>query len=491
MTEPSEGWLTGDIQAQPPVAPTPVAPSYQSNPGLAQPSPWQAPFAAAPVGPQAAPDAVTRPVAYSPAADRRPAWSATDYDAEQAARPPPERWFEPVQEPVAFVPVHAVRATGRGTVVAAVVAAALLSATLASAGTYGALKASGALDPAPVTTSVVNPPAQTAAHQNVVADESSAITAAAAKVNPAIVTITTTDTASATDPFSIPSTGVGSGIIFDANGWIITNHHVVEGGSKLVVKLLDNRTFTGTVYGVDTLTDLAIVKVDATGLPVAPIGDSSTVRIGQTAIAIGSPLGTYTNSVTSGIISGFRPSITVQDGSSLRNLIQTDAPINPGNSGGALLDVNGAVIGINSAVASGEGIGFALEINIAKPIMRQALAGEPLTRPWIGIRYVSIDAQIAQDNKLPVTEGAWLKSADPTTGDTQNPIVAGSPAEKATLKEGDIITAVDGQKITATNVLDDILTQYVPGKTVALDVLRNGQALNLMLTLGTRPANLQ
>jgi len=264
----------------------------------------------------------------------------------------------------------------------------------------------------------------------------------------------------------------------------------VAGSSQLQIALQDGRQFDGTIYGIDTLTDLAIVKVDATGLPTAPIGNSSAAKVGQLAIAIGSPLGTYTNSVTSGIISAFGRTIQVEDGTQLRNLIQTDAAINPGNSGGALLDAGANVVGINSAVArTAEGIGFAIPINIAKPIMEQALAGQKLARPWIGIRYQALTQQIADQEKLSVSEGAWLQPAS-SSGATDPAIVPGSPAAKAGLKDGDIITSVDGTKITALSPLDDILTEYVPGTTVALDVLRDGSSITLALTLGTRPANL-
>jgi S1-C subfamily serine protease len=439
------------------------------------------------------------PVTYAPATDRRPAWAATEVDAEQAAPPTPERWFEPAHEEAAGggippVPAGAPRGGGRarGGFVGVIVAASLVSATLASVGTYGLLRASGSLDRPAATPGAVQ--AQTVtAPQPIVIDEQSAITTAAAKVSPAIVTITESGAAqNPNDPLGqIPATGVGSGVIFDSNGWIITNKHVVAGSSSLQVALQDGRQFSGTIYGIDTLTDLAIVKVDATGLPTAPIGNSSAVKVGQLAIAIGSPLGTYTNSVTAGIISAFRKDgIQVQDGTVIRNLIQTDAAINPGNSGGALLDAAGNVMGIPTAVAqSAQGVGFALPINIAKPIMQQALAGQKLARPWIGIRYQSLTQQIADQGKLAVSEGAWLQPAS-ASGATDPAVVPGSPAAKAGLKEGDIITAVDGAKITAVATLDDILLNYVPGATVALDVLRDGKALTLTLTLGTRPASL-
>jgi len=445
------------------------------------------------------PEAPTQPVSYAPATDQRPAWAATEVDAEQAPRPTPERWFEPASTGAAtggWIPPRPVGAPGtggraRGGLVGVVVAASLVSATLASVGTYGLLRASGSLDrPAPTQAALQ---AQTVtAPQPITIDEQSAITTAAAKVSPAIVTITSSGAAqNPNDRFGqIPATGVGSGVIFDSNGWIITNKHVVAGSSSLQVALQDGRQFSGTTYGIDTLTDLAIVKVEATGLPAAPIGNSSSAKVGQLAIAIGSPLGTYTNSVTSGIISAFGRTIQVEDGTQLRNLIQTDAAINPGNSGGALLDAAGNVVGINSAVArTAEGIGFAIPINIAKPIMQQALAGQKLARPWIGIRYQALTQQIADQEKLAVSEGAWLQPAS-AGGATDPAVVPGSPAAKAGLTEGDIITSVDGVKITALSPLDDILTEYVPGTTVALDVLRDGKTITLTLTLGTRPASL-
>ena len=456
---------------------------------------------AAPV-PPAAPsdDAATQPVSYAPTADRRPAWAATEDDAEQAPRPTPEHWFDPASTEAAAsgwtrpapAPVPAGEGNRGGSrFLGLVVAVSLISATLASAGTYGLLRASGSIA-RPAATPAAAVQGQTVTASQPAVDEQSAITIAAATVSPAIVTITESGASgSPNDPFGqVPTTGIGSGVIFDSNGWIVTNKHVVSGSTQLEVALQDGRQFSGTIYGIDTLTDLAIVKVEATGLPTAPIGNSSTAKVGQLAIAIGSPLGTYTNSVTAGIISAFGRTIQVQDGTQINNLIQTDAAINPGNSGGALLDANGDVVGINTAVAqTAEGIGFAIPINIAKPIMELALAGQKLARPWIGIRYQALTLQIADQEKLPVSTGAWLAPA--SAGSSTSPaVVPDSPAAKAGLKEGDIITAVDGIPITAVTPLDDVLTQYTPGSTVALDVLRDGKTITLTVTLGTRPANL-
>ena len=302
--------------------------------------------------------------------------------------------------------------------------------------------------------------------------EQSAIVNVAERVSPAIVTLEVT---------SASGEGVGSGVIYSADGWIVTNRHVVEGATDITVHLKDGRDVTGTIYGIDTLTDLAIVKVESTDLSVATLGRSRDIQVGQTAIAMGSPLGVYTNSVTAGIISALGRQITTESGR-LDGLIQTDAAINPGNSGGALVDSSGAVIGINTAISNeGAGIGFAIPIDIARPIMEQALAGVPLSRPWIGIRYTSLDRRTAAQNNLPVFQGAWL------TPGTESAVVPGSPAEAAGFADGDIVVKVEGEAIDELHPLQDLLVQYSPGATIVLDVLRGESVIQLSVTLGTRP----
>ncbi|HEY6057007.1 MAG TPA: PDZ domain-containing protein, partial [Candidatus Limnocylindrales bacterium] len=202
------------------------------------------------------------------------------------------------------------------------------------------------------------------------------------------------------------------------------------------------------------------------------------------------PLGTYTNTVTTGIVSAMGRTIDVEGGQ-LNNLIQTDAAINPGNSGGPLLDAEGNVIGINTAVAqNANGIGFAIPIDIARPIMDQAIAGQKLARPWIGIRYQAVTLSLKDAEHLAVDHGAWISAGTSGAGGSQVAVVPNSPADKAGLKEGDIITTIEGITIDAEHPLDAVLTQFAPGKTVSLEVLRNGQTITLQLTLGTRPADL-
>ncbi|MEO8207596.1 MAG: trypsin-like peptidase domain-containing protein [Chloroflexota bacterium] len=376
-----------------------------------------------------------------------------------------------------------------------ILAASLLSAVLASGGTFAALSASGALD-ARTQTPAGNLASPAGARLPVTIDETSAVVDAAALAGPAVVRILVSGTVETQAGGSIPEQGVGSGIIFDPAGWILTNRHVVTDpsgatASKLTVELKDGHQYDGTVYGIDTLTDLAIVKIRATGLTAATIGVSADLKVGQLAIAIGSPLGTYSNSVTSGIISATGRSVTVQSGDRLNNLIQTDAAINPGNSGGPLLDVIGEVIGINTAVATdSNGIGFAIPIDIARPIMQQALAGQALSRPYIGVRYEPITVQVQARDRLTVDHGALVSDARDGNGASVPAVVAGGPAAKAGVRSGDIIVGIGAQDVDPEHPLDLVLATFSPGQTVDLRVLRGSQSLTLSLTLGTRPANL-
>jgi serine protease Do len=408
------------------------------------------------------------------------------------------------------------RPVGAGFVLSAVLASALL----ASGGTYLAVSAANHPNSTPTlaggtttaSTSTTPPATNTTG--------SAPLVDIVKTVSPAVVTIQADGIASTDPTTGQTGTGsaIGSGVIFDANGLILTNHHVVEGNpSKLTVTLKDGRSFDASVYGVDTLTDLAIVKVDATGLPTAAIGDSSTVQVGQQAFAIGSPLGTFTDSVTSGIISALGRTIPVEGGTILDNLIQTDTAINPGNSGGPLLDPSGKVIGINTAGATGsQGIGFAIPIDIARPLLAQASAGQPLARPYLGIRFETIDPTVKAANNLPVDNGAWIPTAAAASqgngsqagqggqgGQRVNPngqggtgavpqagdsIVPGGPADQAGLQAGDIITAIDGTALDTTHPLDLVTSQHAPGDSIKVDALRDGQTVHLTVVLGTRPA---
>ena len=274
--------------------------------------------------------------------------------------PPPR-----LDDPVADRDPRPTRQAGRG--LAGLFGASLLSAILASTGTAAVLV--GTATPSAAA------PASTANTRAVnTANDAEDITAVVATARRSVVTITSNGVSS-NGPFSVPTTGVGSGLILTANGYILTNRHVVEDSRTLTVTLMNGRDLPASIVKISDTTDLALIKVDATGLPAATIGDSNAIQVGQTAIAIGSPLGTFTETVTRGVISGLDREITVTDDSTrqqrtLKGLIQTDAAINPGNSGGPLLDAAGRVIGLNTAVAtSAEGLGFAIPIAAASDLI--------------------------------------------------------------------------------------------------------------------------
>jgi len=424
-----------------------------------------------------------RPATYSPPVDPHQNWPAQSWQQQT-----PPHWLEPLPGQ------DRRRRQGLSLgYLALVVVIALAAGVLGSAGTYLALQSFGGLPSnsgvSAVPSEPPGSPAPAASSQTLVLDEQTAITEAAEAVSPAVVTITVR-AGEPTDPFQ-EQTGVGSGIIYDQGGWILTNRHVVVDATEVSVELQDGRRMAGSVYGIDTLTDLAIVKVNATDLPAAPIGTSTDLKVGQLAIAIGSPLGTYSNTVTSGIVSATGRSVTVESGDRLNNLIQTDAAINPGNSGGPLLDAAGDVIGINTAVAQGSnGIGFAIPIDIARPIMSQALAGEELARPYIGVRYEPIDVKLKDEKNLPVDKGALVSPAEDQSGNSLPAIIDGGPAQQAGVQDGDIITAIDDIQIDGEHPLDLILAQFEPNQTVTLHLLRSGKAMDVQVTLGTRPADL-
>jgi serine protease Do len=370
---------------------------------------------------------------------------------------------------------------GRSLGVAPVVTIALVTAIVS--GSLSAAAVTNLLRPG--SSSLSSEPTGSAVSQ-VHIDESSAVITAVARVMPAVVVIESRSNGGVLGG----ANGTGSGFIFDSNGWILTNKHVVAGADEISVQLNDSRVFTGRVYGIDTLTDLAIVKIDATGLPVATLGSSEELQLGQLAIAIGNPLGNFENTVTTGVVSGLGRQIQAGDSTGttseqLNNLIQTDAAINPGNSGGPLINSAGQVIGINTAVnQDAQGIGFAIPISVARPIAELALAGKPIARPWIGVYYKLVDKQVAKDLGLSVDHGVLIDK--PASGAPA--VFAGSPADKAGLAEGDVVVSVDGDVIDAEHDLSTRILPHLPGDIVSLSVVRDGQTLEIDVTLGTLPA---
>jgi serine protease Do len=312
------------------------------------------------------------------------------FDDERGATPepltppstPPVLPAEPATSPVAptvdpRLSSGAKRSRSRGAT--SVVGAALLSAVLAAGGTAALVTGPFARTPAAASSSTTagGPAAVTVAAGASAAPSAPDLTTVVAAVKDSVVTITS-EGFSSRGFTNIPSTGVGSGIVLTADGYILTNKHVVAGSQSLTVELADGRQFPATVVTQSTDKDLALIKIEATGLKPAIIGDPTKLQVGETVVAIGSPLGTFTETVTKGILSATGRTITVQDETTgrpvtLTNLLQTDAAINPGNSGGPLLDANGKVIGINTAVSTNaEGLGFAIPISEAAALIAQA-----------------------------------------------------------------------------------------------------------------------
>ena len=276
-------------------------------------------------------------------------------------------------------------------------------------------------------------------------------------------------------PSQLVERGSGSGVIITQDGYIVTNNHVIAGAERLVVHVADGREFEGQLIGADPDTDLAVVKVNAVNLPVAALGDSNQLKVGELVVAIGNPLGyELARSVTVGVVSAKERSITIQDRKF--KLIQTDAAINPGNSGGALVNSQGYVIGINTVklvVEGVEGIGFAIPISDAKPIIDELISRGYISRPSLGIWGAAIDEPTAKANNLP--QGIYIRE-----------IIMGGAAQKAGMQEEDIITSINGAKVNSFDDLSNVLKQYKPGDKVALMIYRKGKNIEISLALGER-----
>ncbi len=316
------------------------------------------------------------------------------------------------------------------------------------------------------------------------------------KVSPSTVAITTESQSSSRRTLGATAVeqGAGSGMIISSDGYVMTNKHVIPSGtSKLTVVLADGTTYDDvSVVGRDPLNDIAFLKINnVNNLPAVELGDSNTVQTGQQVVAIGNALGEFRNSVTSGIISGKGRPIQAEDGSGtgsseqLENLLQTDAAINPGNSGGPLVTLDGKVVGINTAVSEeGQAIGFAIPINDAKGLLNAVLKQGKIVRPYLGVRYISLDKATAEQLKLSVSQGAYVMADN--NGEA---VVPGSPADKAGLKAGDVITKINGTDITESHSLASSLGQFTPGDKVTLSVVRSGKTQDVTVTLEPYPSS--
>jgi S1-C subfamily serine protease len=377
--------------------------------------------------------------------------------------------------PAAGIPPAAPKVKKKtGRKVMAVILIVLLSAGAGFGGGIAAMYyGQGYLGQVPANSITINP-----------SDRINTAEAIAVKVLPSVVGISTSTEVTYQSFFGEQKgvqNGVGTGIIVDEKGYILTNSHVISDGTakEIIVQLTDGREVAGTVLWNDRSIDLAIVKIEATNLVAAELGDSEEVKIGAYAVAIGNPLGlAFDRTVTQGVISGLDRSITVSDGRSqltMDGLMQTDASINSGNSGGPLLNSAGQVIGINSAKAqSGEGLGFAIPINTAKPIVDEIKTKGEFKRSYIGIKGASVSdyLQAYPDAKLGTETGVFIVQ-----------IYSDSPAAAAGLREGDIITGLEDKKINTMTQLISGLFKYRPGDTVKLSVIRDQREMDVTVTL--------
>lgn len=308
------------------------------------------------------------------------------------------------------------------------------------------------------------------------------------KVSPSVVSIITETRTMSFWGQESTSSAAGTGIVVSSDGYVLTNKHVINGANNINV-ILDNGTTYDKVSVVttDPINDIAFLKIkDANDLTAATLGNSKTISVGQQVIAIGNALGQFQNTVTSGIISGIGRSVTASDRSSssaeaLTDMIQTDASINAGNSGGPLVNAAGEVIGINTAVsADGENIGFAIPISSIKGMLNSILETGSAERAYLGVHYVNVTPDIAKEYELPITAGAYIH-----TDDKYSSVVKDGPADKAGVKDKDIITAVNGTKVGAAGSVSSLIGEYKPGDTVQLTILRDGKQMTLNVTLGS------
>ena len=314
------------------------------------------------------------------------------------------------------------------------------------------------------------------------------VESAVKQVLPAVVAITSKDKVQSFFGGTYTQTGGGSGFVVRQDGLVVTNKHVVSSTTATyTVTTSAGKTYSASVVSRDPAADLALIKINASNLTVASLGDSSKLSLGQDVIAIGNTLGEYQNTVTTGVISGLNRSITAGNGygssESLTGMIQTDAAINPGNSGGPLINLSGEVVGINTAIdAQGQSVGFAIPINSVRSQIQIVAAGGTISRPQLGVRYVPVTADLATANKLSAKTGALVVHGR-GIGDVA--VTAGGPADLAGIKEGDIIVSINGEKIIETNDLGTVIQKYKPGDSVAVVLNRQGQVKTVSVRLGT------
>lgn len=323
--------------------------------------------------------------------------------------------------------------------------------------------------------------------ERLVLQESSAVIDTVKQVSPAVVSISTSRNVRDFFGDLITRQGGGTGFIITADGLVVTNKHVVDDpAADYTVFLADGRNFTPEIIAKDPFQDLAILRIQASGLPVVELGDSDRLQVGEWAVAIGNALAQFENTVTVGVISAKDRQLQATGGGAterLEGLLQTDAAINAGNSGGPLLNLKGQVVGVNTAVAAkgvAEGIGFAIPINAVKNSINQVKKTGKISRPYLGVRYIPITKEIAKLNNFSVDFGALIASGE---GRGEAGVLANSPAAKAGLRENDIITHISGDRIDENHSLARLLGNHNVGDEVELTVVREGKELKLKARL--------
>ncbi|MCE2441146.1 MAG: Do family serine endopeptidase [Candidatus Latescibacteria bacterium] len=329
-----------------------------------------------------------------------------------------------------------------------------------------------------------------------------AFTSIARRVTPTVVTISTRETVRSNALrgqipedyrrfFRMPRgerrerPGLGSGIIMSADGYVLTNHHVAGSADEITVILNDNQEFEARLVGTDSLTDVAVIKIDAEGLASAPVGNSDEIQIGEWVMAVGAPLD-LRSTVTSGIISALGRNLNIisdRSGFAIEDFIQTDAAINPGNSGGALINLDGEVIGVNTAIASGTGgfvgYGFAIPINLARKVMDDIITHGRVRRGFLGINLRRVDASLADAFGLDGPRGVLIAN-----------VFSDTPADAAGLKDEDIILSIDGTAVNRPNQVQSLIARKHPDETVALEIRRKNRTITHQVKLGEKPAQI-
>ena len=323
---------------------------------------------------------------------------------------------------------------------------------------------------------------------NSVEFEETSIAGIVSKVTPAVVSIISSTYSTSYWGYSQESQAAGTGMIVTKDGYVLTNKHVIDGARDVKIITDSGDTYDDvTIVGTDPLNDVAYLKINkAENLPTIALGDSKTIAVGQPVLAIGNALGAYQNSVTQGIVGGTGRSVDAGDSNGnniehLTDMIQTDAAINPGNSGGPLVNAAGEVIGINTAVSSdANGIGFAIPISATKGMLNSIIQNHKAERAYLGLTYLTITADVAKAYDLPVNQGAYISTED----GRQSAIAAGGPADKAGIKNGDIITKVGKIEVGRAGSISTLVGEYKAGDTIQLTVLRNGKEQVINVTLG-------